>query len=225
MCPIDSTSGNAFWPSIQALGQTIVGVCNSGYFGSPLSSCNQNGTFGTWSSIASPCTGFSLKLKTKSKSKSKSKVQLKTQIQIQIQIQIKTQTIQPFSAQSYQMRETLHGLKACQMVKQFLGLVFQIILDLQPGSVHKMMLQQLGNQSQIPAKVFAFLTSFCLNLESNQTFFRNSCVLFEHHRGKCNLGYNSIRWKCYWNMCNQFLWKSSKNLYPTRFSRNLECNL
>ena len=59
------------------------------------------------------------------------------------------------------------------------------------------------------------------NFFSSSSSFNNSCVLFEHHGRKCNLGYNSIRWKCDREMCKQFLWKSAKVMFTARCTRSL----
>ena len=57
-CTQDSTTGNAAWAKVQALGQSINGTCNSGYYGQPSRNCTQSGALGVWGTVNSPCYGI-----------------------------------------------------------------------------------------------------------------------------------------------------------------------
>jgi len=54
-CPASNNSGNASWPEVSALNQTIDGKCFNGYYGNPTRNCTQNGVNGSWSSVSDPC--------------------------------------------------------------------------------------------------------------------------------------------------------------------------
>jgi len=57
-CSAKANEGNSKWNETLATGQTVNGICLSGYNGSISRTCTQSGSTGNWDSITGSCDGI-----------------------------------------------------------------------------------------------------------------------------------------------------------------------